>query len=150
MSTYSFLDVHAAITGPGGAFPLGSGVGAAEEGITIARSEDKNTMTTGADGEVMHSLHAGKSGQVTIRLLKTSPVNALLMGMYEFQTTSSTRHGQNTITVGDVARGDFITAREVAFKKAPDLTWAKTANTVEWTFDAGKIDGLLGVGRPSI
>lgn len=32
-------------------------------------------MTVGADGEVMHSLHAGKSGTITVTLLKTSPVN---------------------------------------------------------------------------
>ena len=30
----------------------------------------KNTMTIGADGEVMHSLHADKSGTVTVNLLK--------------------------------------------------------------------------------
>ncbi len=35
----------------------------------------KNTMTIGADGEVMHSLHADKSGTVTVNLLKTSPTN---------------------------------------------------------------------------
>lgn len=29
-------------------------------------------MTVGADGEVMHSLHAGKSGTITVTLLKTS------------------------------------------------------------------------------
>jgi len=150
LTTYSFLDVHAAIIGPGGGFPLGSDQGAAEEGITIARDEDKNTMTKGADGSVMHSLHAAKAGQVTVRLLKTSPVNALLMGLYNYQTGSSTLHGQNTVTLVDTARGDTMTARDVAFKKVPDLTWAKVGNTNEWVFDAGKIDGLLGVGRPSI
>jgi hypothetical protein len=35
-------------------------------------TEAKNTMTVGADGEVMHSLHAGKSGTITVTLLKTS------------------------------------------------------------------------------
>jgi hypothetical protein len=41
-------------------------------------TEAKNTMTVGADGEVMHSLHAGKSGTITVTLLKTSPVNKKL------------------------------------------------------------------------
>jgi hypothetical protein len=36
MATYSLpQDVHASITGPGGSFQLGSGAGAAEEGISF-------------------------------------------------------------------------------------------------------------------
>lgn len=46
-------------------------------------------MTVGADGEVMHSLHAGKSGTITVTLLKTSPVNKKLSLMYNAQSQSS-------------------------------------------------------------
>lgn len=53
MATYSFQDVAATIVGPGGAFSLGYGEATAEEGITIARAGDKNTMTVGSDGEGM-------------------------------------------------------------------------------------------------
>ena len=70
MSTYSFLDFSASIVGPGGAFDLGYGSGNAEEGVTVAMLEAKNTMTIGADGTPMHSLHAGKSGTITVTLLK--------------------------------------------------------------------------------
>lgn len=55
MGAYSFADVTASIDGPGGNFALTGG--AAEEGIKVEMAEDKNTMTAGADGEVMHSLH---------------------------------------------------------------------------------------------
>lgn len=149
MSTYSFLDVTAAISGPGGNFQLGSSSGAAEEGISVAMAEDKNTMTLGADGSGMHSLHAAKSGTVTVRLLKTSQVNGQLAEMYGFQTKSSANHGQNTITIRDVARGDTITCQQCAFKKFPDLTFAKDGGTVEWTFDAIVIDQQLGSGSPA-
>lgn len=143
--TYSFLDVHATIVGPGGAIPLGSGAGASEEGITLDAAEDINSMTIGADGSVMHSLHAGKSGTITIRLLKTSPVNAALMAMYNFQTAAATTHGQNTITITDAARGDVATARQVAFARRPSLAWGKDAGLNEWSFHAGIIDATLGV-----
>jgi hypothetical protein len=52
-------------------------------------TEAKNTMTVGADGEVMHSLHGGKSGTITVTLLKTSPVNKKLSLMYNAQSQSS-------------------------------------------------------------
>lgn len=144
MSTYSFMDVQASIVGPGGAFSLGYGEAAAEEGITIATGADKNTMTVGADGEGMHSLHADKSGQVTLRYLKTAPVNALLQALYDAQTLDSRLHGKNLITVTQSASGDVTAARSCAFKKKPDLRYAKDGDIVEWVFDAIKIDTILG------
>jgi hypothetical protein len=149
MATYSFLSVNASINGPGGNITLANGAGAAEEGVTVSFEEDKNTKTIGADGSGMHSLHAGKSGEVTIRLLKVSPLNQALMQMYNLQTSNPALHGQNTINISDTYRGDVIVARECAFKKAPDITYAKDGGMNEWAFDAIYIDETLGTGSPS-
>lgn len=145
-NSYSFLDVMCSIAGPGGAFALGSGAGAAEEGISISASREINTMQIGADGSGQHSLSADRSGTISVRLLKTSPVNAQLSALYAFQTASSSAHGQNTIVVNDVQRGDVITAQQVAFSKAPDLSYSKEAGVVEWVFQAVRIDRTLGIG----
>lgn len=145
MTAYSFKDVYCAITGPGGSFSLSEG-GVAEEGITVAMGDDKNTMTTGADGQVMHSLHQGKSGTVTIRLLKTSPLNHLLNAMYNFQSTSAAYWGSNVISVRNPVRGDDAAARNCAFKRHPDFQNGKQGGTVDWVFDAGQIDPILGDG----
>lgn len=150
MGTYSFLDVKAVISGPGGSFSIGSDAGAAEEGITAEYNEDKNTMTAGAGGDVMHSLHAANLGTITIRLLKTSPVNAQLSALYNLQTQNGALHGQNVITVRDVSRGDVITGKQAAFKKHTGLTYAKDGNMNEWAFDVGNLNMLLGAGRPDV
>ncbi|AFR03289.1 DUF3277 family protein [Pectobacterium carotovorum] len=144
MSTYSFLDVTASLAGPTGIVDFGYGSAASEEGITITMTEAKNTMTIGADGEVMHSLHAGKSGTITVTLLKTSPVNKKLSLAYNAQSQSSATWGNNVIVVRNKASGDTSTARSVAFQKQPDHANAKIGNTVSWVFDCGKIDQLLG------
>lgn len=144
MSTYSFLDVKCSLTGPGGAINLGSGAANSEEGITITPTEDINTMTIGADGEVMHSLHANKSGMASVRLLKTSPVNQQLAALYALQTAAASTHGQNTIVLSNPQMGDVISMRQVAFAKAPDLTYAKEGGMNEWQFHVGKIDRALG------
>ncbi|QCA04105.1 DUF3277 family protein [Pantoea vagans] len=144
MSTYSFIDVTASLAGPSGAVDLGYGAANSEEGIVVAMTEAKNTMTTGADGEGMHSLHAGKSGTVTINLLKTSPVNKKLSIMYNAQSLSSTLWGNNVIVVRNTASGDLVTARGCAFQKVPDFSNPKVAGTVAWVFDCIKIDKLLG------
>jgi len=144
MATYSFLDVNASIDGIGGNFQLGSGAGTADEGITIDAIEDKSTMTIGADGTPMHSLHGSTASKVSVKLLKTSPVNAMLMSMYNTQTSSSANHGKNTITVSNAQTGETITLTLVAFTKVPNLVYGKEAGTNEWTFAAGKTSHQLG------
>ena len=143
-TTYSFLETQCNINGPGGSVNLAAGAAVAEEGITIEASEDIDTMTVGADGTPMHSLHANKSGRVIVRLLKTSPVNQQLAQMYAFQTASGANHGQNTISLVQTQSGDSITCQAVAFQRAPTITYNKEGAVNEWTFNAGIIDRTLG------
>lgn len=143
-NVYSFLDVTASLVGPGGVISLGSGAGVADEGITIEPTGDIGAMLIGADGFGQHSLHADKSGRVTVRLLKTSPVNAALTAMYALQTASADAYGQNTLLITDSSRGDVISCRQVAFSKAPTSNYAKEAGLMEWDFNAVVIDRALG------
>lgn len=143
-NVYSFLDVNASIVGPGGAFSLGNGAAVSDEGITIAASSEIGAMQIGSDGYGQHSLHADKSGKVTVHLLKTSPTNKLLQAMYNFQTASSSAYGQNTIIINDSSRGDVVTCMQVGFSKVPDLTYGKEAGMNSWEFNAIRIERTLG------
>jgi hypothetical protein len=142
--TYSFLDVQAAIVGPGGSFALGVGAGVVKEGITIVPNEDIDIQTVGADGQGMHSLVANRSGKITIRLLKTSPVNQQLALLLAAQRLSASLHGLNTITLVNKSSGDVITAQQCAFARVPDLTYAAEGGFNEWVFNANTI--LIGLG----
>lgn len=150
MATYSFLDNVATIVGPGGSINLAGNAGNSEEGITITANEDKNIMTIGADGSGMHSLVASEASVVTVNLLKTSPVNAQLQVMYNLQTRLSAAHGLNVITIRNVATGDFINLTQVAFKRRPDVNYAKEGGIMTWTFDAINTVQVLGVGTPEV
>lgn len=144
--TYSFNEVKASIVGPGGAFSLGAGSGAAEEGITIEPREEFDTLTIGADGSAMHSLHMDKSAKLIFRLLKTSPVNAQLNLMKTLQRASGALHGLNVIVIRQMATNDVITCQIVAFAKEPVVTYAKEGGIMEWEFFAGIVDRTLGFG----
>lgn len=144
MKTYSFLDVNCAMVGPGLMVSLGAGAAVSSEGISFSFTGNINTPTIGADGEGMNSLRADKSGRIVVRLLKSSPTNAILMAAVALQRMNSSMHGQNTITLFDRNKGDSITAQQVAFEKIPDLTFATEAQPVEWTFTAIKMDPILG------
>lgn len=149
MSTYSFLNVAASIVGPGGNFSLGYGAATAKEGITVTMLEPKGKSDTGADGALMQTLRPSKLGRITVRLLKTSPVNAQLMNMYNLQSNASGLWGNNTIRVSDIARGDTFTMTQASFEKMPDVTYAEDGNTNEWSF-TGNVEGNLGIGQAAI
>lgn len=144
---YSFLNVVATIAGPGGILNLAAGAAVAEEGITLEAVEDKNVMTIGADGRGQHSLIASDACTLTIRLLKTSPINAALMIMYDLQSASSALWGQNVITIVDSGRNDYNIVQSAAFKKKPTLTYAKEGGMNEWVFDGIKANSVLGSGQ---
>jgi len=147
--TYSFLSVQASLAGPGGNISLGSGAGVAEEGITTEPLDDKDNLTVGADGSLMHSLIASQAARVTVRLLKTSPVNALLMQLFNFQRQSPANWGQNNLTINDPVRGDVVSGTAIAFARQPTITYAKVGGMNEWIF-YGNITELLGSGAPSL
>jgi hypothetical protein len=147
MATYSFLSITGVINGPGLSADLGSGAAAAGEGITIEAVGDTDTLTIGADGAPMHSLHADKSGRARIRLLKTSPLNAVLMAAYNAQRADPALHGLNNLHFRDVYRGDDITGAEVAFARRPTVTYAIEGGIMEWEFNIGVLDEVLGSGQ---
>ena len=149
MATYSLKDIEASIEGPGGSFQIGAGVGLAEEGINIESTGDVNTMTEGGDGEIMHSLKASTAATLTLTLLRTSPTNAKLMNLFNFQTSSSRFHGQNIIIVRNPVSGDVNTLTQAAFQKKPALPYAVDGGKTVWTFQ-GKLTTILGSGTPEI
>jgi hypothetical protein len=148
-TVYSFPDIKMTIVITGvGTIYLGSGAGHMEGGISIAMVEDKNTMTVGADGQVMHSLHSGKAGIVTVRLLKTAPVNGTLSDAYYVTTASGRAHGRGTIHIKDISKadgdGDNIDCYDVAFAKFADVNYAKEGGEMVWTFHCGRVHHTLG------
>lgn len=145
MSAYSFLDTSLAVVGPGIAANIGAGAAVAEEGITLSPAVDKNEMQIGADGKGQHSLVADNSAHLTVRLLKTSPYNAILMAAFDFQSSSSALWGKNTFTLSNSGLGDFSALQKVAFKKKPEIIYAKVGQMMEWTFDVIEATSVLGV-----
>jgi hypothetical protein len=103
-------------------------------------------MTIGADGTGMHSLAADDSCKVTVRLLKTSPLNAVLQGAFDAQSISSALWGINTFVIIDSARGDYTAVQQAAFKKAATITYAKEGGMMEWEFDGIQVNSILGGG----
>ena len=102
---YAFANIAGTVAGPGGVVSIGYPNGNAKEGLHVEYLEAKDAMVVGSDGSVMHSLRSGNAARVSVYLLKTSPINALLSNLYNFQRTQASYWGINTIAISDVQRG---------------------------------------------
>lgn len=150
MATYSFGDVSATLNSPQGTIQLGQGAGVSDEGITTSHADEKDTVTTGADGSIMHSLRMSMTGRIVIRLLKTSPINAALNQLYNTQRLPpSNNWGVNTISINNIVSGDTIVGTQMAFAKHPDIVMATVGNFNEWDF-VGYVVPELGDGNPDL
>lgn len=142
--TYSFKDVVATLNAPGGTISLGEGANVSEEGIRCSQVEEKTFTQVGADGSVAYSLNQAELFRITVSLLKTSPTNQLLSGMYAFQKQSSLFWGQGTLVVANIVTGDQYNCAQVAFVKFPENDFAKQARVIPWEFYAGQVEVVLG------
>ena len=144
IAAYSFADVTLALAGPNNLnFYI---TGEAEEGISIEFEGNKNTMTPGAGGDIMHSLRAAQPGRLIIRLLQTSSCNAVLSNAWSYQTASAATHGQMTATVNDPVRGDLWSCLGTAFGNHANGGWATVGGMREWALDVGRVIPKLGAG----
>ena len=141
---YSFLDTVCTITGPGGTVSLGAGNANAEEGISVEFTEETDTMQIGADGSVVHNLHASKAGRFMIHLLKQSPQNYLLTTLYNYQRSTSLFWAQNTLVLSNQVTGDVYTGVGAAFERFPRNTYSKESTQIEWGFNCSQIIATLG------
>jgi hypothetical protein len=145
LPTYSFQDVFGTITGPGCAATFGNASGQSDEGITFEQTEDKNRMTPGASGEVMHTLVATDAARLSIHVLKTSPLNTILTQAFNYQKQSSLYWGKNLITITTLL-GDVITCSQVAFTKRPANSYSKEPAKLVWEMEVGHLYSNLGLG----
>lgn len=147
--TYSFMDFVGTYSGPEGVFDL-TAQDVASEGVTIAFAEDQATMTMGANGDGMHNLNAARSGTLTLRVLKTGSINAILSRIFSVSTLSSAAYGRGLITTRNVGTGDTFVCEKCGIRKFPDNVNAVAGGTNEWVFNSIRITPTLGDGNPQL
>lgn len=144
LPTYSFADVHASLVGPSLAAILADGSGSAEEGINWEPLSERDIMTIGAGGDGMHTLNPSRAGRIMIRLLKTSPTNAILQQAFNYQSSSSLFWGKNLFHLTNPITGDSLSASGAAFDRQPPNSWGLNAAGLEWTLNAIYVSQTLG------
>jgi hypothetical protein len=118
-----------------GGVPLEGGTG--EGGfITITPAAMDFEDVVGSDGSVTRSKTGNKKYDVTITVLPTSGINAILATFREVDLASSNGGGIVPMVVKDLSGLDIFVAEKAWIKGPPEKAYGKTAADREWPITA--------------
>jgi len=123
--------------------PITSGF-AEDEMITIEREGDAFTDVVGVDGEVSRSKLFDNRATVKLKLMQTSPNNALLTAMYLQDKLGDNGAGVGPFAVKDKGGTTLYTAEHCWISKPPDATFGTKATPREWTIRVASLIEFAG------
>ncbi len=113
--------------------------------ISAKRSVDSASHKVGADGQMVVSISADRSGEFTFKLLKTSDSNAYLNSLFNRQELAG---AAGFVPVGvlmqDTFRQDRASGDTGYLKAQPAMTGGEKATTQEWTVVVERLDLVFG------
>jgi Protein of unknown function (DUF3277) len=120
--------------------------GSDDDVVKFERLADGVNYKVGADGKMIVSHSADRSGKCTIKLQATSPSNSYLMGLVNLQGGGPTVFVPVQLSWQDIYRKDVASAVPGCIVKIPDFMRGmdNTGNDMEWQFVVERYDLLLG------
>jgi hypothetical protein len=112
--------------------------------IAIARNTDSISHKIGADGTMMASISAYKSGTATFKLQQTSPANRYLSQLMDAQEASGSQFVPINFRFQDTYRQDMAAGTTGYLKRPSDMTRGAQAGTQEWAVVVERLDMLYG------
>lgn len=115
-----------------------------DDAIKIARAVDSTTSKVGADGKMMVSISADRSGSFTFKLQATSPSNKYLTGLLALQEAGAATFVPVTAQFLDTYRNDIAVGTVGYIKKLPDMQRGVNAGDAEWEVVVENLNSLIG------
>ena len=112
--------------------------------IDIKRRTDSASDKVGADGKMMVSISADKSGEITFKLQQTSSSNKFLMALTALQEAAGTNFVPVTVLFQDTYRNDMAAGTVGYLKKPADMTRGTQAQNTEWVIVVERLDMVCG------
>lgn len=112
--------------------------------IQVKRRTDSISDKVGAGGEMMISISADKSGEITFKLQQTSSSNKYLMGLLALAEAGNQTFIPINALWQDNYRRDVATGTVGYIKRPADVTRGAQANNQEWTIVTERLDLIFG------
>ncbi len=127
MRAYSFVKLNIIVSG----VPL-SGFASGDDVVQGARREDAFSDEVGADGEMLVTQTANRSGSMTFRLQRGSDSNVLLSTLFQAQE-KATVFSPIPVAVVDTVSGVQLGGTKGYLTRPADVTSGSAAGALEWT-----------------
>jgi hypothetical protein len=139
MRPYSFLNTVMLVNGV-----EITGWAEGDDVIKIKRRVDTAIDKVGADGRMMVSISADRSGEIAFKLQMTSSSNRYLYSLIALQEGGAATFVPVTLLFQDTFRQDRATGTVGYLKKPADMTRGTAAGNTEWICVVERLDMLLG------
>lgn len=144
MQVYSFLNLAVLVNGVQLTdWPEG------DDSIKAVRRNDSASDKVGADGKMMVSISADRSGEFTFKLQQTSPSNAYLSDLAARMEAGADQFVPIAVRVQDTYRQDVATGTTGYLKKPSDFQRGMAAGEQEWVIVVENMDLVFG-STPSV
>lgn len=145
MKRYSFQDTVVLVNGV-----EVTGWADGDDVIGIKRRNPSLSDKIGASGEMMVSVSADRSGEITFKLQQTSSSNKYLNQLCELQEAAGSRFVPVTVLLQDTYRKDTATGTIGYITKPADMNRGVTAQNQEWTIVVERLDMIFGDTGPDV
>lgn len=139
MRAYSFQNTVVVING----IEL-TGWAEGDDAIDIKRRADSASDKIGAGGEMMVSVSADKSGEMTFKLQQTSSSNKYLNSLCQLQESNGADFTPVHVLFQDTFRQDLASGTVGYVKKPADIQRGAQGNNQEWTIVVERLDLVFG------
>lgn len=139
MKRYSFQDTVMIINGV-----EITGWAEGDDVIGVKRRTDSVSDVVGAGGEMMVSISADKSGEVTFKLQQTSSSNRYLNKIMQRMEAAGSRFVPVSVLFKDTYRQDLASGTVGYITKPADMTRGAKAQNQEWKIVVERLDLAFG------
>jgi hypothetical protein len=113
-----------------------------KESITVKRSEDRYTKQVGRLGEVTRSRQHNKTGEISFKLMQSSPNNDQFSLLAQLDEQANA--GIVSIVIKDFNSATEFTCAEAWIRKNPDENLGTDEKEREWVFECADLDEFFG------
>jgi len=112
--------------------------------LTITHASDAFASVVGTDGNVARSRTSDRRADIEIRLMSTSPTNALLSAIATVDQNTPGGAGVGAFLCADLNGTSLYAAGNTWIKRKPDITYGREANERVWVFECDDLRDFTG------
>lgn len=112
--------------------------------LTVTRESDIFGSTVGVSGSVARWKTNDNRATIEIALMSTSPVNALLSGVFQADLNAPGGAGIGAFLIVDLNGTTLVSAGNCWIKRPPDLSWSNEPGERRWILEAATIREFVG------